>query len=454
MKISNAKTVDGKIISLEIENHLISKITESSDIDEKSGSNAINAINTINARGKLILPGLVDLHTHLREPGREDSETVASASKAATAGGYTAISAMANTNPVADTAGVVEQVYRLGVEAGYCEVNPIGAVTKGLNGEQLAELGAMADSIARVRIFSDDGKCVSDPLLMRRALEYVKTFDGLIAQHAQDPRLTINSQMNEGVISSRIGLVGWPAVAEESIIARDILLADHVGSRLHICHVTTAGGVALIRWAKQRGIQVTAEVTPHHLLLTDDLVENYDPIYKVNPPLRTEKDVWALREALADGTIDIVATDHAPHPSEDKDCEWQAAAFGMVGLETSLSVVVKSMVESKLMSWSTLVERMSSKPAQIAGYDKQGGDLTVGSPANLFLLDPSAKWLVRRDRLNSKSKNTPFEGMELPAVITDVFYNGVQTISDSKIVPVPVSNSFNLNSLNQGKDLS
>ena len=454
MKISNAKNVDGKIISLEIENHLISKITESSDIDEKSGSNAINAINTINARGKLILPGLVDLHTHLREPGREDSETVASASKAATAGGYTAISAMANTNPVADTAGVVEQVYRLGVEAGYCEVNPIGAVTKGLNGEQLAELGAMADSIARVRIFSDDGKCVSDPLLMRRALEYVKTFNGLIAQHAQDPRLTINSQMNEGVISSRIGLVGWPAVAEESIIARDILLADHVGSRLHICHVTTAGGVALIRWAKQRGIQVTAEVTPHHLLLTDDLVENYDPIYKVNPPLRTEKDVWALREALADGTIDIVATDHAPHPSEDKDCEWQAAAFGMVGLETSLSVVVKSMVESKLMSWSTLVERMSSKPAQIAGYDKQGGDLTVGSPANLFLLDPSAKWLVRRDRLNSKSKNTPFEGMELPAVITDVFYNGVQTISDSKIVPVPVSNSFNLNSLNQGKDLS
>ena len=448
MKISNAKTVDGKIISLEIENHLISKITESNDIDEKSGSNVIDA------RGKLILPGLVDLHTHLREPGREDSETVASASKAATAGGYTAISAMANTNPVADTAGVVEQVYRLGVEAGYCEVNPIGAVTKGLNGEQLAELGAMADSIARVRIFSDDGKCVSDPLLMRRALEYVKTFNGLIAQHAQDPRLTINSQMNEGVISSRIGLVGWPAVAEESIIARDILLADHVGSRLHICHVTTAGGVALIRWAKQRGIQVTAEVTPHHLLLTDDLVENYDPIYKVNPPLRTEKDVWALREALADGTIDIVATDHAPHPSEDKDCEWQAAAFGMVGLETSLSVVVKSMVESKLMSWSTLVERMSSKPAQIAGYDKQGGDLTVGSPANLFLLDPSAKWLVRRDRLNSKSKNTPFEGMELPAVITDVFYNGVQTISDSKIVPVPVSNSFNLNSLNQGKDLS
>jgi dihydroorotase len=439
IKITNAKTVEGKSISLEIENSLISKITDSSEA---------NGSNVIDAKGKLLLPGLVDLHTHLREPGREDSETVLSGSIAATAGGYTAISAMANTNPVADTAGVVEQVYRLGVEAGYCEVNPIGAVTKGLNGEQLAELGAMADSIARVRIFSDDGKCVSDPLLMRRALEYVKTFNGLIAQHAQDPRLTINSQMNEGVVSSRIGLVGWPAVAEESIIARDILLADHVGSRLHICHVTTAGAVALIRWAKERGIQVTAEVTPHHLLLTDDLVENYDPIYKVNPPLRTEKDVWALREALADGTIDVVATDHAPHPSEDKDCEWQAAAFGMVGLETALSVVVASMIETKLMSWNTLIERMSTKPAQIAGYGNQGRNLKIGSPANLFLVDPSAKWLVRRDRLNSKSKNTPFEGMELPAVITDVFHNGVQTISDSRVVQI----SSNSKSPNSSKD--
>ena len=439
IKITNAKSVEGKSISVEIENNLISKITDSSQT---------NGSNVIDAKGKLLLPGLVDLHTHLREPGREDSETVLSGSIAATAGGYTAISAMANTNPVADTAGVVEQVYRLGIEAGYCEVNPIGAVTKGLNGEQLAELGAMADSIARVRIFSDDGKCVSDPLLMRRALEYVKTFNGLIAQHAQDPRLTLNSQMNEGVVSSRIGLVGWPAVAEESIIARDILLADHVGSRLHICHVTTAGAVALIRWAKERGIQVTAEVTPHHLLLTDDLVENYDPIYKVNPPLRTEKDVWALREALADGTIDVVATDHAPHPSEDKDCEWQAAAFGMVGLETALSVVVASMIETKLMSWNTLIERMSTKPAQIAGYGNQGRNLKIGSPANLFLVDPSAKWLVRRDRLNSKSKNTPFEGMELPAVITDVFHNGVQTISDSKVVQI----SSNSKSLNSNKD--
>ena len=420
--ISNAKTADGKNISIEIDNGVISKVTK----DPIPGG--------IDAQNKLLLPGLVDLHTHLREPGKEDAETVLTGSMAAAAGGYTAISAMANTNPVADTAGVVEQVFRLGKVAGLCDVYPIGAITKGLNGEQLAEIAAMADSDAKVRIFSDDGKCVSDPLLMRRALEYVKTFNGLIAQHAQDPKLTINSQMNEGSISARIGLTGWPAVAEEAIIARDILLADHVSSRLHICHVTTAGGVALIRWAKDRGIQVTAEVTPHHLLLTDELVENYDPIYKVNPPLRTEKDVWALREALASGVIDIVATDHAPHPIEDKDCEWQAAAFGMVGLETALSVVVKAMIESKLMDWSSLVNRMSTAPAHIAGYSNQGGEIEVGAAANIILVDPLAKWQVRRDRLNSKSKNTPFDGMELPAVITDVFYNGKRTVIDGQVV--------------------
>lgn len=420
--ISNAKTADGKVISLEISDGHITKISNQP------------ITGGIDATGKLLIPGLVDLHTHLREPGKEDSETVLTGSRAATAGGFTAISAMANTNPVADTAGVVEQVFRLGKEAGLCDVNPIGAVTKGLNGEQLAEIAAMADSAANVRIFSDDGKCVSEPLLMRRALEYVKTFNGLIAQHAQDPKLTINSQMNEGSVSARIGLVGWPAVAEEAIIARDILLADHVSSRLHICHVTTAGGVALIKWAKERGIQVTAEVTPHHLLLTDELVENYDPIYKVNPPLRTEKDVWALREGLATGVIDIVATDHAPHPIEDKDCEWQAAAFGMVGLETALSVVVKAMIETKLMDWQRLVQSMSIAPAKIAGYSNQGRLIEVGAPANIVLIDPAAKWQVRRDRLNSKSKNTPFDGMELPAVITDVIYSGKRTVIDGKVV--------------------
>ena len=326
----------------------------------------------------------------------------------------------------------MEQIYRLGKSTNLCDVNPIGAVTKGLDGEQLAELGAMADSIARVRIFSDDGKCVSDPLIMRRALEYVKTFNGIIAQHAQEPRLTENAQMNEGIVSARIGLTGWPAIAEEAIIARDILLTEHVGSRLHICHVTTAGGVELVRWAKQRGIQVTAEVTPHHLLLTDELVENYDPIYKVNPPLRTEKDVMALRQGLAEGVIDIVATDHAPHPVEDKDCEWQAAAFGMVGLETSLSVIIKTMIESKLMNWATLVERMSTTPAKIAGYKNQGQPIEVGSVANLILLDQSANWKVDRKQLHSKSKNTPFDGMQLPGVVTQTIYNGNLVFQRSK----------------------
>jgi len=424
IKINNAKLADNSVVDLEINNGVISKLGKSSG----------KQTDGIDATGKLLLPGLVDLHTHLREPGREDSETVLTGSQAAVAGGYTAISSMANTNPVADTAGVVEQIYRLGKEAGLCDVNPIGAVTKGLNGEQLAELGAMADSIAGVRIFSDDGKCVSDPLIMRRALEYVKTFNGIIAQHAQEPRLTINAQMNEGSVSARIGLPGWPAIAEEAIIARDILLAEHVQSRLHICHLTTAGGVELVRWAKQRGIQVTAEVTPHHLLLTDDLVENYDPIYKVNPPLRTQKDVMALREGLAEGIIDIVATDHAPHPAEDKDCEWQAAAFGMVGLETAFSVVVKTMIESKLMSWTDLADRMSVKPAQIAGYKQQGQVIAENAAANLILVDTASSWQVERNNLKSKSKNTPFDGMNLPAVISDVIYNGKLVLSNRVIV--------------------
>jgi dihydroorotase len=425
MIISNAKLIDGRLVNIEIQSDVIHKIEEV----QKS-----QKISDYDAKGKLVIPGLVDLHTHLREPGREDSETVLTGSMAAVAGGFTAISAMANTNPVADTAGVVEQVFRLGKAAGLVDVNPIGAVTKGLHGEQLAELGAMADSIARVRIFSDDGKCVSDPLIMRRALEYVKTFNGIIAQHAQEPRLTVNAQMNEGSVSARIGLPGWPAIAEEAIIARDILLAEHVQSRLHICHLTTAGGVELVRWAKKRGIQITAEVTPHHLLLTDDLVENYDPIYKVNPPLRTEKDVMALREGLAEGVIDIVATDHAPHPAEDKDCEWQAAAFGMVGLETALSVLVKTMIETKMMSWNDLIDRMSIAPARIAGYSTQGQLIAEKNHANFTIIDTDRSWIVNRDKLQSQSKNTPFNGYELPVVVTDVFHNGVQVLKDGTVV--------------------
>ena len=394
------------------------------------------ATNVIDAKDCVILPGLVDLHTHLREPGREDAETVLSGSRAGVKGGFTAVSAMANTSPIADTAGVVEQVYRLGQEAGLLDVFPIGAVTQGLKGEALSEIGAMADSVARVRVFSDDGNCVSDPLVMRRALEYIKKFGGVIAQHAQDPRMTVGSQMNEGEISARLGLKGWPAVAEEAIIARDVLLADHVKSRLHICHLTTAGGVEIIRWAKARGIDVTAEVTPHHLLLTDDLASSYDPVYKVNPPLRTEADVHALREALADGTIDIVATDHAPHPTESKECEWQEAAFGMLGLETALSIVQKTMVDSRLMNWTQVADRMSIAPARIGGYENHGQSLVVGSVANLVVINPTQKWTVDRDLVLSKSSNTPYHGHELPGVITHTFFKGKETYSNGNVASI------------------
>ncbi len=390
----------------------------------------------IEAQDCVVLPGLVDLHTHLREPGREDAETVLSGSRAGAKGGFTAVSAMANTSPVADTAGVVEQVYRLGQEAGLLDVFPIGAVTQGLKGESLSEMGAMADSVARVRIFSDDGNCVSDPLVMRRALEYIKKFGGVIAQHAQDPRMTMGSQMNEGEVSARLGLKGWPAVAEESIIARDVLLADHVKSRLHICHLTTAGGVEIIRWAKARGIDVTAEVTPHHLLLTDDLATSYDPVFKVNPPLRTESDVHALREALADGTIDIVATDHAPHPTEAKECEWQEAAFGMLGLETALSIVQKTMIDTGLMNWSQVADRMSIAPARIGGYSEHGQPLVVGGIANLVVVNPKKTWTVDRDLVLSRSSNTPYHGHELPGVITHTFFKGRASVLNGSIMPL------------------
>ena len=424
--IKNISLPNGEIVNIGIKGDVITSISK-----ESGGK----AATTIDGTGCIALPGLVDLHTHLREPGREDAETVLSGSYAGVKGGFTAVSAMANTSPVADTAGVVEQVYRLGQEAGLLDVFPIGAVTQGLKGESLSEIGAMADSVARVRVFSDDGNCVSDPLVMRRALEYIKKFDGVIAQHAQDPRMTVGSQMNEGEISARLGLKGWPAVAEEAIIARDVLLADHVQSRLHICHLTTAGGVEIIRWAKARGINVTAEVTPHHLLLTDDLASSYDPVYKVNPPLRTESDVMALREALADGTIDIVATDHAPHPTEAKECEWQEAAFGMLGLETALSIVQKTMVETQLMSWSDVAERMSHAPARIGRYEQQGQPLVEGSLANIVVINPTQKWTVDRDLVLSKSSNTPYHGQQLPGVITHTLFKGKHVFSNGVVLP-------------------
>jgi dihydroorotase len=416
---------DGSVSDIEIRSGKISGIGK--DLAKSEG------LTEIDLKGCVVLPGLVDLHTHLREPGREDAETVLSGTMAAAKGGYVAVSAMANTSPVADTAGVVEQVYALGQSAGFADVFPIGAVTEGLRGESLSEMGAMADSRARVRIFSDDGNCVFDPLVMRRALEYVKKFDGVIAQHAQDPRLTIGAQMNEGEISSRLGLKGWPAVAEEAIIARDVLIADHVKSRLHICHLTTAGGVEIIRWAKARGIDVTAEVTPHHLLLTDESALSYDPIFKVNPPLRTQRDVEALREGLADGTIDIVATDHAPHPAEAKECEWQEAAFGMLGLESALAIVNQVMVATGLMTWEAVADRMSYAPARIGRYEEHGQKIAIGSQANLTVINPTQTLRVDRDLVASRSRNTPFHGMELQGVVAATIYRGHPTLLNGKL---------------------
>ncbi len=423
--ITGAQLTGGETADLVVEDGRIAEIG--------SGLSRAGA-RVVDASGLIALPGLVDLHTHLREPGYEASETVLTGTRAAAAGGFTAVFAMPNTSPVADTAGVVEQELALGEAARYATVQPIGAVTVGQKGERLAELGAMASSRARVRVFSDDGFCVWDPLIMRRALEYVKSFDGVIAQHAQDPRLTEGAQMNEGTVSAELGLAGWPAVAEESIIARDVLLAEHVGSRLHVCHLSTAGSVDIVRWAKKRGIAVTAEVTPHHLLLTDELVRGYDARYKVNPPLRREEDVIAVREGLADGTIDIVATDHAPHPSENKACEWQAAANGMVGLESALRVVHQSMVETGMLDWADVARVMSATPARIGRLESHGRPLAVGEPAHITLYDPTAQGVFTESELHGRSANSPYLGRELPGRVEWTVHGGLVTVESGALV--------------------
>ena len=401
-----------------------------------SGLSAAGA-TVVDADGLVALPGLVDLHTHLREPGYEASETILTGSRAAAAGGFTTVFAMPNTSPVADTAGVVEQELALGEAAGYVHVQPIGAVTVGQKGERLAELGAMAASRARVRVFSDDGFCVFDPLIMRRALEYVKSFDGVVAQHAQDPRLTEGAQMNEGTVSAELGLAGWPAVAEESIIARDVLLAEHVGSRLHVCHLSTAGSVDIIRWAKKRGVDVTAEVTPHHLLLTEELVRGYDARFKVNPPLRRDEDVMAVRAGLADGTIDIVATDHAPHPAEAKTCEWAAAANGMVGLESALRVVQQAVVDTGMLSWDDVARVMSAAPARIGRLGDAGTPLASGSPASLTLYDPRPVRTFSGADLRGRSVNSPYLDRELPGEVRWTFFRGTATVAEGALLEAP-----------------
>ncbi|ATY11021.1 dihydroorotase [Amycolatopsis sp. AA4] len=387
----------------------------------------------LDAKGQVLLPGFVDLHTHLREPGREDTETIDSGSAAAALGGYTAVFAMANTDPVADNALVTDHVWRRGQEVGLVDVHPVGAVTVGLKGEKLAELGTMAKGTAAVRVFSDDGVCVSDPLLMRRALEYSTALDAVIAQHAEEPRLTVGAQAHEGEQASRLGYAGWPASAEESIVARDCLLALHANARLHVCHVSTAGTVDVLRWAKERGTKVSAEVTPHHLLLTDDRLETYDPVNKVNPPLRTGGDAEKLRAALAEGVVDCVATDHAPHAPQDKDTEWAAARPGMLGLQTALSVVVETMVKTGLLDWRGVARVMSERPAEVGNLAGHGRPIEAGEPANLTLVDPDAEWTVRGADLASIAANTPYEGMRLPGVVTATLLRGRITAREGKI---------------------
>ena len=379
----------------------------------------------LDADGLIALPGLVDLHTHLREPGREDAETVQSGSLAAARGGFTAVLAMANTIPVTDTAEAAQHVAALGARDGHAQVVPVGAVSKGLDGVELAELGLMAWSGARVRVFSDDGHCVSDARLMRRALEYVRAFDGVIAQHAQDPQLATDSACcHEGEISGKLGLPGWPAAAEASVVARDVQIAELTRSRLHVCHVSCAETVDVIRWAKQRNVNVTAEVAPHHLMLTTTEVLSYDPTYKVNPPLRPNEHVEAVREALADGTIDAVATDHAPHARHDKEHAFAEAAFGMLGLETALAVVVEAMINSGLLDWHQLAERMSIMPAHIARLADQGRPLALDEPANLVLIDPAARRVVDRADTASLSRNNPWHGRELPDPVVATVWAG------------------------------
>jgi dihydroorotase len=393
---------------------------------------ASNGTDEIDCAGQILLPGFVDLHTHLREPGREYAEDIETGSAAAALGGYTAVFAMANTDPVADSAVVTDHVWHRGQQVGLVDVHPVGAVTVGLKGKQLTEMGLMAAGAGQVRMFSDDGVCVDDPLVMRRALEYASGLGVLIAQHAEEPRLTVGAVAHEGPNAARLGLAGWPRAAEESIVARDALLARDAGARVHICHASTAGSVELIRWAKEQGISITAEVTPHHLLLDDSRLQTYDGRNRVNPPLREVGDAVALRQALADGVIDCVATDHAPHAAHEKMCEFANARPGMLGLQTALSVVVETMVEPRLLTWRDVARVMSEAPARIVGLPDHGRPLEVGEPANLTVVNPAARWTVTGSALASRSDNTPFEEMELPGVVTVTMLRGTITARDGK----------------------
>lgn len=395
-----------------------------SDLSVDTGT----GVREVDAQGLIALPGLVDLHTHLREPGGCDAETVDTGTAAAAKGGYTAVFAMANTTPTQDCPQVVEQVLDLGHKAGRVDVHPVGAVTKNLAGKELSDLKRMHQSRAAVNVFSDDGKCVFDPLLMRQALEIVRDFDGVIAQHSQEPRLTEDSQMNESYLAQELGLKGWPTVAEEMIIARDILLSLYLDVRVHICHLSSARAVELVRWGKSQGARISAEATPHHLFLTQEEVRGRDPLFKVNPPLRSQKDVEAVQAGLADGTIDLVGTDHAPHPRRLKDCDFECGAFGMIGLETALAVVATTMVQSGKMTWRDLARVMSVTPARIGKAAGQGVEITPGSVANLCFVSADTACQVRRETQVSRSDNTPFVGKELLGQVRHTIYRGKPTV--------------------------
>lgn len=436
--ISGARPYGGEPVDLLIEGDRIANVTAPGALSAED-----DAVERIDGSGLIALPGLVDLHVHLREPGGEGAETVLTGTRAAAKGGFTTVFAMPNTSPVQDSAGVVDAVWALGREAGYADVRPVGAVTVGIAGKRLAELGSMAGSRARCRVFSDDGKCVFDPLIMRRALEYVKAFDGVIAQHAQEPRLTVGAQMNEGLVSAELGLGGWPSAAESAIIARDALLAEQTRSRVHICHLSTAESVSVVRWAKDRGIDITAEVTPHHLLLTDDLVRGFDARYKVNPPLRTAADVEALRDALADGTVDTVGTDHAPHSRDSKQTEWDHAAMGMVGLESALRVVQLTMVDTGRLDWHGVARVMSENPARIGRAEGAGAPLRAGELADLVLYDPNCSSEFTAADLAGKSVNSPYLGRDLPGRVAWTIYRGRVTCSDGVVADPEAVRSWN-----------
>nr|WP_196775618.1 dihydroorotase [Corynebacterium xerosis] len=380
----------------------------------------------------VLLPGLVDIHVHLREPGREDTETLASGSAAAARGGFTAVFTMANTAPVTDDPAIAESVWLKAQAIGLCDVHPVGSITKGLKGEGLTEFGMMADSQAKVRMFSDDGECVDDPQIMRRAIEYARGEDVLLAQHCEDPRLTKGAVAHEGPTAARLGLGGWPRVAEESIVARDAIMARDYGGRMHICHASTEGTVELVKWAKAQDVPLTAEVTPHHLVLTDARLETFDGVNRVNPPLREDRDAKALREALIDGVIDCVATDHAPHGSEEKCCEFEHAKPGMLGLETSLPIIAEQFVLDGPCDWRWLAKVMSEKPAEIVRLPGHGRPIAVGEPANLTVVDPGRPWTVRGADLASKAENTPYEDMEMAVSVAATVLRGRVTAHDGK----------------------